>query len=153
MLNIPLFTTGFIHPNPNGGCLMEFWTINVVSITHSDFSRDYNKQFVSIPMNQPAFLHGIHDWWPPRSARSSEKNPKENREEAEAKFKDIAEALEKWMGVSLNGGTPKIIHFNKAFHYKPSILGYHFFWKHPDGWQVTIRLPFGDFGIFSGANS
>ena len=38
------------------------------------------------------------------------------------------------MGVSKNGGfSPQIIHFNKVFHYKPSILGYPFFWKHPDG--------------------
>ena len=28
-------------------------------------------------------------------------------------------------------GYPQIIHFNKVFHYKPSILGYHYFWKHP----------------------
>ena len=27
--------------------------------------------------------------------------------------------------------TPKIIHFNRIFPYKPSILGYHYFWKHP----------------------
>ena len=27
---------------------------------------------------------------------------------------------------------PQIIHFNRVFHYKPSILGYHYFWKHPD---------------------
>ena len=26
---------------------------------------------------------------------------------------------------------PQIIHFNRVFHYKPSILGYHCFWKHP----------------------
>jgi len=26
---------------------------------------------------------------------------------------------------------PQIILFNKAFHYKPSILGYHYLWKHP----------------------
>ena len=26
---------------------------------------------------------------------------------------------------------PKIIHFNRVFHYKPSILGYPYFWKHP----------------------
>ena len=25
----------------------------------------------------------------------------------------------------------QIIHFNSVFHYKPSILGYHYFWKHP----------------------
>ena len=34
----------------------------------------------------------------------------------------------KYMGVSKNNGTPQIIHFNRVFHYKPSILG---FWKHP----------------------
>ena len=26
---------------------------------------------------------------------------------------------------------PQIIHFNRVFHYKPSNLGYPFFWKHP----------------------
>ena len=25
----------------------------------------------------------------------------------------------------------QIIHFNRVFHYKSSILGYHYFWKHP----------------------
>ena len=35
------------------------------------------------------------------------------------------------MGVSENSGSsPQIIHFNRVFHYKPSSLGYHFFWKH-----------------------
>ena len=38
------------------------------------------------------------------------------------------------MGVSENKGfSPQIIHFNMGFHYKPSILGYHYFWKHPYG--------------------
>ena len=31
-----------------------------------------------------------------------------------------------------NSGTPQIIQFNKVFHYKPSILGYPYFWKHPN---------------------
>ena len=26
---------------------------------------------------------------------------------------------------------PQIIHFNRVFHYKPSILGYPYFWKQP----------------------
>ena len=26
----------------------------------------------------------------------------------------------------------QIIHFNRVFHHKPSILGYPYFWKHPD---------------------
>ena len=27
---------------------------------------------------------------------------------------------------------PQIIQFNRDFHYKSSILGYHYFWKHPN---------------------
>ena len=39
----------------------------------------------------------------------------------------------KQMGVSKkNQGYPQIIHFNRVFHYKPSILGYPYFWKHPN---------------------
>ena len=30
-------------------------------------------------------------------------------------------------------GYPQIIHFNKLFHYKQPILGYHYFCKHPYG--------------------
>ena len=37
------------------------------------------------------------------------------------------------MGVSKNDGIPKIIHSRRVFHYKPSILGYPYFWKHPYG--------------------
>ena len=37
------------------------------------------------------------------------------------------------MGVSVNGGTPKSSHFSRVFHYKPSIFGYPYFRKHPDG--------------------
>ena len=43
------------------------------------------------------------------------------------------------MGVSKNTGNPQIIHFNRVFHYKPSILGYHYFWKHP--YDVFICFP------------
>ena len=34
-------------------------------------------------------------------------------------------------GCFQNLGTPQIIHFKRVFHYKPSILGYPNFWKHP----------------------
>ena len=33
---------------------------------------------------------------------------------------------------------PQIIHFNRVFHYKPSILGYPYFWKHP--FCVTTKV-------------
>ena len=40
--------------------------------------------------------------------------------------------MKQWLevDVSENNGTPQIIHFNRVFHYKPSILGYPYFWKH-----------------------
>ena len=45
------------------------------------------------------------------------------------------------MDVSLNGGTPKSPHFHRVFHYKPSILGYHNFWKPPNGFSnVALGL-------------
>ena len=49
------------------------------------------------------------------------------------------------MGVSKNrGGPPQIIHFNKVFHYKPSILGgkhplflgWHPYWQN---WMKILR--------------
>ena len=34
-----------------------------------------------------------------------------------------------------SGFSPQIIHFNRVFHYKPSMLGAHpYFWKHPYTW-------------------
>ena len=43
-----------------------------------------------------------------------------------------------FMDVSENRGIyPQIIHFNRVFQYKPSILGYHYFWKHPYGKSCT----------------
>ena len=43
------------------------------------------------------------------------------------------------MDVSENSGTPKIIHFNRVFHYKPSILEYPSFWKHPYVNEYIVR--------------
>ena len=34
-------------------------------------------------------------------------------------------------GCFLKWWYPQIIHFNRVFHYKASILGYPYFWKHP----------------------
>ena len=46
------------------------------------------------------------------------------------------------MDVSKNSGTPKSsILYDRVFHYKPSILGYPYFWKHPDVSNVVKRTP------------
>ncbi len=36
---------------------------------------------------------------------------------------------------------PQIMHFNRGFHYKPSILGYPYFWKHP--YIIILNHPIG----------
>ena len=36
-----------------------------------------------------------------------------------------------WVFPKMVGFPSQIIHFNRVFHYKPSILGYPYFWKHP----------------------
>ena len=46
-----------------------------------------------------------------------------------------------YVDVSENSGTPQIIHFNRVFHCKPSILGYHYFWKHP-GATLDLHIPY-----------
>ena len=57
----------------------------------------------------------------------------------EAKRKNAAETAaltcilmySNYIDVSENYGYPQIIHFHRVFHYKPSIFGYRYFWKHP----------------------
>ena len=44
------------------------------------------------------------------------------------------------MGVSKNRGYPQIMNFNRIFHYKPSILGYPYFWKHPNKRPTNLSL-------------
>ena len=39
-------------------------------------------------------------------------------------------------------GVPQIIHFNRVFHYKPSILGYPYFWTHPYVFTNYHQIPF-----------
>ena len=48
------------------------------------------------------------------------------------------------MGVSKNRGGPQIIHFNRVFHYKPSILGVPVFLETPISFFATVlpEVPF-----------
>ena len=47
------------------------------------------------------------------------------------------------------GGNPQIIHFNRVWnHYKPSILGYPYFWKHPYIYIYTSSAARGGAGSF-----
>ena len=43
------------------------------------------------------------------------------------------------MGVSKNRGTPKSSILIRVFHYKPSILGYPCFWKHPHDFLIEVQ--------------
>ena len=70
-----------------------------------------------------------------------------NVKETENRTKKSRTEKKKWeklvnyyMGVSKNNGTPTSSHFNRGFHYKPSILGYPYFWKHPYVYFPQISL-------------
>jgi len=41
----------------------------------------------------------------------------------------------------------KIIYFNRVFHYKPSILGYPYFWKHPSVFCIIFGVSLGGCGL------
>ena len=41
-------------------------------------------------------------------------------------------------GCFLKWWYPQIIHLNRVFHYKPSIFGYPYFWKHPY-WHLMLE--------------
>ena len=60
------------------------------------------------------------------------------------------------MGVSKNLGLPNH-HVDRVFHYKPSILMYHYFWKHPYIYIYIRHLPINIWGVspkvFSQCNS
>ena len=43
-----------------------------------------------------------------------------------------------WVFPKIVGFPSKIIYFNRVFHYKPSILGYPYFWKHPCWWNNDL---------------
>ena len=45
---------------------------------------------------------------------------------------------DKMGGCFLKWWYPQIIHFKRGFHYKPSILGYPYFWQHPDAYGVEL---------------
>ena len=45
------------------------------------------------------------------------------------------------LDVSKSSGTPQIIHLNRVFHYKPSILGYPYFRKHPVCLGFLVLVP------------
>ena len=52
--------------------------------------------------------------------------------------------------VHLHGGFlkwryPQTIHFNKVFHYKPSILRWPYFWKHPYGFLKILVFMLGKY--------
>ena len=57
---------------------------------------------------------------------------------AKTGWDNVSSFLFSWYGCFRKWWYPQIIQFNRVFHYKPSILGYHFFWKHPYMYTYSI---------------
>ena len=61
------------------------------------------------------------------------------------KFSPLSELLHFFVPKRRNGcfrksGYRQIIHFNRVFHYKPFILGYPYYWKHPNNDVFFVQL-------------
>ena len=81
---------------------------------------------------QSPFQAGLSDpWWPIRPKQTNCRTWPTGKENSYGCF------LKWWY--------PQIIHFNRVFHYKPSILGYPYFWKHPYSnsafWIILVFNP------------
>ena len=62
---------------------------------------------------------------------------KKSVETQQLSLKDSLKTSLKTYGCFLKWWYPQIIHFNRVFHYKPSILGCPYFWKHPyEDWTM-----------------
>ena len=71
------------------------------------------------------------------SKHRTKKHPNEMSKQTKKSSQETNGCFQKW-------GYPQIINFNRVFHYKPSILGYPYFWKHPYKQtknQVTLLVP------------
>ncbi len=75
------------------------------------------------------FGHCSNDGFDDTAPLMGRKETSTNFQRVEVGCKKIASVTH--MGVSKNRGTPQIIHFNKVFHCKPSILGVPLFLETP----------------------
>ena len=62
-----------------------------------------------------------------------------NNREQQKNCPTIKTARKNHVDVSENSGTPKSSILIGVFHYKPSILGYPYFWKHPCGFPKVFQ--------------
>ena len=65
--------------------------------------------------------------------RTTKKTKSKKNQDGHKKYMQIHKSVNGFVDGSCGGFLkcwyPQIIHFYRVFHYKPSILGYHIFWK------------------------
>ena len=87
----------------------------------------------SLPVTPDLWVSWISKMpWPPRCLSKLD----QNQEVPQNSTKCIAFWVASYMGVSKNNGIPKSS-ILIGFYYKPSILGYHYFWKHLYGFMTS----------------
>ena len=72
-------------------------------------------------------FQGLAGW--PGDESASIVFPVSRKHEKDGFLRDVCVCI--WVFPKIGVLYPQIIHFNRVFHYKPSILGYHYFWKQP----------------------
>ena len=101
---------------------------SVVSVAPPDARVHHPRRFPKLGYVQP----NLSWWWPKRNSPNH-----------------IIHGMIVYLDISENSGfSPQIIHFNRVFHYKSSILGYPYFWKHPFTYNewLTFVVPDGSYG-------
>ena len=113
-----------------------------------DHSHHHHRFWVSTRLNQESLAAagdgpGVHDvmWW--RMGGRCLEFPWILASSKVTFWWDIS-VFEGKFGCFRKWWYPQIIHFNRVFHYKPSILGYPYFWKHPFVEKAILPLKHDD---------
>ena len=115
-----------------------FWGLMVWSAFKNEFSCHHDATLQNVDSRYTCiekyhshtfFQYAIYSKFPIKSRKKTEINQRCIM--ISTFFFQSINHLKKNVDVSENRGYPQIIHFNRVFHYKPSILGYPYFWKHP----------------------
>ena len=118
-------------------CGVSLWSGQAPTVTWSSKTVLLRKhRWKSSLYSSTSRLHGSKGKGVERKIAAREKITQECLAEIFGSSSDI---WKQQKGVSKNSGTPKSSIFNRVFHYKPSILGYHYFWKHPEGFVWLLN--------------
>ena len=128
---IVLFSSETSAPGSPGNYLYSKWLVTPMYKPFRPFGKQ-QKSYLG-DLRSPWLRTTYKSWDDPPSNSPCLTNFSGNLGDCFIIFKNVTiKPPSHYMGVSKNNGTPKssiLIRFNTVFHYKPSILGYPYFWN------------------------